>query len=417
MERPLGHYERYSLSRTLVGMPPALAFVATLPTAPQRSDVVQAIAVLLRRYPLLSCVVTDTRTTSPKFVAREFSAEEVVKVDATRGDGGGTTEEALLAGLGEAKRIDVEEGPLWRVLYEPSSESARIVLAANHTVSDGAGCKALLAELVLLIYHPEEIRIDTAGPTMALTMESSVDVRPPVLLLLREVFLELVAPRLPAFLQPTPSLPIYPSPALVTPHNQPTALRLAMFPSTIVAALKAAGAAHGVATIQPILHTCVIAALVTSSSALPGPHNFIIGTAISLRDPSLHPPATGNYVAALMTSTTSSPLSSDFWTLTRAYAKRLADPKERAWAKGTMGMLAYIPDGIEEGGTRWEAFLRKKMAAENPWMDSAGLSNLGAVRMPLDGVDVAWAQAAPAVGCFSLNVRKSPLYRVRVEER
>lgn len=412
IERPLGNYERYSLSRTLVGMPPVLSFVASLPTAPDRSAILHAITTLLKRHPLLSSTIQDVRTTAPRFISRDVAPEEVLKVD--DGSASGTVEEALLAGLSEGEKIDVEKGPLWRVLYLPSrgegGGKAKLVLVVNHTVSDGVGTKALLAELLQLGFSPKTAAAnESVVPALPVSMEASIDVRPPILLLVREVFLELILPHLPAFLQPSPSAPIYPSPALVTPHNQPTALRLATFPSSLIVSLKCAGTAHDVPTIHPVLHTCLLAALVYSSSALPGPHSFTLGTAISLRDATLHPTATGNYVASLWSSHTSPSPSSDFWVLAREYARRLVDPRERAWAKGAMGMMAYIPDGLEEGGTGWEAFLRKKMAAENPWTATAGLSNLGVVKMPLEGIEVAWAQAAPAVGCFEVNVRTSML--------
>ncbi|KAL8290427.1 hypothetical protein RQP46_002685 [Phenoliferia psychrophenolica] len=392
-------------------MPPALAFVASLPTTPSTSALLVAITSLLQRYPLLSCVITDVRTTTPIFKQRAVIADEVLMVEEEAEPR--TAEEALLFGLEAAAKIDVEEGPLWNVHFlrtKGEEGPSRLILAVNHTVSDGAGTKALLVELLNSIFSPNPSETpEEALTTLPPTMEASIDVRPPWLLMLREVFAALIVPRLPSLLRPTPPIPVYPSPPLIAPHTRHTAVRLATFPSSLVASLKAVGASNGVATIHPILHSCLLTALFAASSALPGKHEFATGTAISVRDSKLHPTATGNYVASLTSSYSSSSSTPpafdfDFWGATREYARRVTDPTERAWAKGTMGMMTYIPDGVQGSETGWEVFLKDQVQAEHPWKFTAGLSNLGAVKVPLAGVEVAWAQTAPGVGCFEFNV-------------
>ena len=409
MDRRLGNYERYSLSRTLIGMTPALSFVASLPITPDPTTILVAVTTLLKRHPLLSCVVSDTRTTRPRFETRAILADEVVRVETKDR----TVEEALLFGLQEAANINVEEGPLWKVVLlieQGRAVPSRLVLAVNHVVSDGAGTKQLLAELLALIFHTNSSPLaGYESPTgLAPTMEVTVDVRPPWLLVLREVFNSLIAPRLPSIIRPS-QLGVYPSPPLVPPHTRPTAVRLATFPSTLVTSLKAVCAANAIATLHPIFHSCLLVSLIHTSSALPGSHHFTTATAISLRDEKLHPPVTGNYVASLLSSYLSSPpspsisLSSNLWDITREYARRLVDPTERLWAKGTMGMMAYIPDGVHEEETGWEVFLRQQLLRENPWTVSAGLSNLGAMKVP-EGVDVAWVQAAQGNASIEFNV-------------
>lgn len=222
MERRLGNYERYSLSRANIGIPPVLAFVAVLEAAPAHSAVVAAVGILLSRYPLLSCVVEDRRTRTPSFQTRSVKPEEVAGEEDASGRGGETIGDALLLGLEEAARLDLEAGPLWRVFVlgglageevgggdGGGGEGARLLLSCSHVISDGAGTKALFGELLALILRPAqphqgELDVPAVLPA---SMESSIDVRPSFGVLLPEVFNSLVTPLLPSFLRPLPPPP------------------------------------------------------------------------------------------------------------------------------------------------------------------------------------------------------------------
>lgn len=414
MERELGFFERYSLSRTLLAVPPLLVFTASFPVSSSSrrvtsADISNAIPLLLAKFPLLSSSIEGARTRNPRFKTRVVSVDEVLKLETGASRSG---EDALLLGIAQGATLDVEKGPLWGVIWAPSNgiegDGARdmLILHLNHVVADGQGTAVLLAELLKLLRLPpvvEQIAMDSPLPP---SLESSIDCRPSYTALLSLVYGRYVKPRLPIlpFLAPEgPPPPLVPIPTPLPPRSQPTALRLALFPSSLIVSLKSAGRAHGVQTLHPLLHTCMLSALVLASPSS-SPSTFILGTPISLRSPAVqHPNATGNYACSISSTYHSLTSSDPFWALCLSYAKRISSPEERARSTRSMGMMRFIPDKPLEDGdeeTGWEKQLRASMEAKEPYGSSAEVSNVGVLPetgWEAEGVEVAWAQAAKVV--------------------
>lgn len=430
MSRKFGLYERYSLSRTLVGTPPILAFLVNLPkTAKEvhREDVELAVAELLRKYPILRCAVEGAHTREPRYVAMEkLSATELVEV---REEDGQRPEVVLQRGMEEGKTFDLEKGPLWKVVLFWEGKNAeskqRILLILNHVLSDGTGTRNLFAKLIALLHTPPTSLPSSKEAAIALppTQESTVDLRPSYAHMARVIFAELVVPRLPAFLQPKPSPPCWPNPPLLKPLDQTTAIKHLSIPRIVVAVIKREAGCNYIKTLHPTLHTAALASFVIALSKHCATDDAILPplvgqTPLSIRSSALgHPSATGNYVDDLPTSSRPSAFSLDtpFWPACRDYAARLAS---RPKGQSGMGMLAFIPDpplsGAEGERTGWEKYIEEKCGSSNPFSGSFEVSNLGvlpatgwdrAEDKPTGGIEVCWAQTAAAMGpALCLNV-------------
>lgn len=407
MSRPLGLYERYSLTRTQMGAAPILSFIATVSGRSfEREEVARATAELLRRYPLLRSVIIEGRSKEPKYSITDITVDQVLEERTGKGE---TIEDLLSFGLEEGQLLDAEKGPLWKVFLFTSTDGdpQRLLLVINHTICDGVGARNLMAELLQLIRTPT-----TSEPVMALppSQDTSVDLRPTYTQLASTVYAELVAPHLPSFLRARPAPPTWPNPPPVRPIDQPTALARIVIPAATTASLKASGRTHQVLTLQPLLHTAALASLVLTLSSDPSvplpPLNT--DTPTSLRSSDLgHPFATGNYVAVAAHSdelrTFRPTLTTKAWDLCRTYAAALVDPTTVAYGRGVMGMMKYIPDGEvnAEGQSAWEVFFGAKARAQNPYSAATSTSNLGVLPTTgweKDGLEVFWAQTGSAFG-------------------
>ncbi|KAM0751088.1 hypothetical protein T439DRAFT_380101 [Meredithblackwellia eburnea MCA 4105] len=420
MSRQLGNYERYSLTRTLLGMPPCVALIAELTHPVEAGDLRQVINTLLARFPLLSCKVVGVDTVEPKFESVEVTPDDVLVVRKEVDEESDPTA-FLEVGLAAGKEIDITKGPLWRVVgFEgiagPSGKLSRVLLVVNHVVSDGSGSKTLFAELLRLVASPASSntnRIDESTIAFPPTLEETIDVRPSTFHLLRVIAIELLVPKLPAFLRPAPPSPHFPGKPLVHPFIQPTRLLFATIPLSTINKLKTLAKEHGVGTLHPVLHTCLLAAFSSINTSNP-PLQINSSSPISVRDPKLgHPTATGNFATPLDWTPPphlSSP-ATPFWELAKAYITDLNSPSGRARAKGTMGMMKFTPDGVVEleGGsleTGWETFWRAKRDSENPWSATFEISNLGVIDVgEEEGVkNVTWAQfASPISASMAIN--------------
>lgn len=420
VQRRLGNYERFSLARHNVNQAPAVAFTALLPSARlDRNDLLEAIDTLLRKEPLLRSSVVDGKTPDPKFSLLDRVEADKVLIERT--ETGIQAEEALLEALRTINDLDVEKAPLWRVwIYAENSETKlrRIVVGTHHLLADGTAARNLFTEILTLLRTPSS-DIEEARPFPP-SLEETVDVRPSTLSLVKTIFSELLLPKLPSFLRPTPSPLFWPNPPRTSPMNQPTALKLFFLPSDLSSSLATNSKSHQVRTLQPIFVISAftaIANIALSETDAPETVRIDSQSPVSLRSTSLgHPLLTGNYVSSIGAS--SSPISrstlscTTFWSEARAMASHLTSPSSHAAAKEGMGMLAYIPGAdasTPEKGQRtgWEEFFEERMQSENPWKGgSFEVSNLG--RIPIsqelkeweqEGMkEVCWAQPGSSVG-------------------
>ncbi|BGP14941.1 hypothetical protein JCM10213_007257 [Rhodosporidiobolus nylandii] len=410
--RPLGKYERFSLARAQTGVAPIVAFTALLPPSVtvEAATVLAAVQALLGRYPLLRCVVAGRTTTKPHFAIKDgLTAAEILDERSQA-----TVEEALSAALEAGRVFDLDAGPLWKVWLSAADGHgrSRLTLAVHHTIADGSGTRNLFAELLSLVRTPAAAEVPKEAASAAASLEDTVDMRLSKFRLAKVVFSEIILPSLPTFLRPAPPLPVFLNHPATAPHLEPSALRLLSLAPSVVAGLKAAGKAHGVPTLHPLLYVAALAALAASVPSPSVPLLRIVGsTPYSLRDPAVHPHCTGNYVCGHTCSdAVASLLPTRFWAHCAAYAQTLSSPATKAYAKEGMGMLSLIPDGelpAAEGKparTKWEGWIEDKLA-KREFGESFEVSNLGV--LPATGwelEEVHWTQTASAfVAALQLN--------------
>lgn len=401
MARALSLHERYSLARGNVDCAPILAFHAHLDSPYTPEALSNAVTSLLALHPILRCSVSGPRTSHPTLQIQEYKAEKIIQ----RHEKDSTPEDLLLWILQDTNNVDVEKTPLWRVTtFSPTS----VGLGLHHILSDGSGTRTLFAQLLQLLRS----EYSSSGPNKVLppSIDATLDMRPPWSHFLRVIGEELVWPRLPWFMRPTPSPPIFPNPTSVRPLLCPPRLLLLTLPPDLIPLLKASGKSHGVSTIHPILHTAAICALRLVVTAEPGPIHMSTETPRSERSSALgHPLATGNYVSCVShdQAVTS---EMQFWSTCRSYASLLADPHQRSIGRGEMGMLAYIskdvatPDSKGRPRTGWEVFLEKQLESPNSFRRSLEVSNLGLME-ETEPARVCWAQMPSPVGAaIAVNV-------------
>ncbi|GAA5905673.1 uncharacterized protein JCM6883_005406 [Sporobolomyces salmoneus] len=423
IQRSLGHYERYSLARHNVSHAPAVVFTALIPSVSLNSPdrLLSAIRTLLDTEPLLSSSVADSRTEDPKFKLHTGIDPKRVLVEMDSEEEG---RDSLLRGIEIMTGLDIEQAPLWRVFQYPIRDGyGRISVATHHVICDGSSARNLFLKFITLLLDSNHNGLPSSNEIpFPPSLESTVDVKPSKLYLLRTLFSTFLAPRLPSFLY-TPPTPFWPNPARESPWNETTGLRIFFLPQDLSTALATVSKSHQTPTLQPVFTTaatCAIAITVLRrrSEKDNSPLRIVSQSPVSLRSPSLGHTSlcTGNYVSSISHSSpapiTPSYLSSTrFWSSTREYSDHLKSPSSHQRAKEGMGLLAYLPTGMAEtqdaqgrDRTEWEQFFEDQMKSENPWRGgSFEVSNLGRMNIEtggaLEGVkEVCWAQPGSGAG-------------------
>ncbi|GAA5932272.1 uncharacterized protein JCM15063_001176 [Sporobolomyces koalae] len=422
IQRRLGDYERYSLARHNIGHAPGVIFTALVSSV---ANVERAIESLLTREPLLSSSVHGARTTEPRYEQHEHIRPDQVWI--ARNQLAPSPEQVLLDGIRDMTDMDISIAPLWRVYTyqkDPESGLTRVAVAAHHVIGDGSATRNLFSEFLTLLRDPAAETLSSAAPvSFPPSLDESIDVRPSKWYLLRTFTSMLVAPRLPAFLYPASVSP-WPSPALASPIDKPTGLRIFFLPADLSLALAKTPKTHGVPTLHPVLIAAAFAAVALVASRTPSSTtlNIVAQSPVSIRAPELgHPVLTGNYVSSIPHSTTAiTPQylsSTGFWSYCRTFAEYVRRPAVHQEAKEGMGMLAYLPPGMatpdsqNRPRTAWEKYLQDRMLTNpNPWQGgSFEVSNVGRMKDSQTRTssseseeftvrDVCWAQPGSGMG-------------------
>lgn len=404
--RQLGYFERWSLTRARLKIPPIIVFLATLPSAEITLARVEAACQhLLNRHAALRCAIDDISTRQPRLAARDITGRDVAFLDQTP-SAALPTEQLLQRFLVDGLSFLLEKGPLWKVVLLLPSQGEplpRVALLIEHVLADGTGARNLFAELLSLLHNlpTSSSPVSSALPP---SLEATVDTRPSYRTLLSVVWNELLSPRLPAIIRPAPAAPCWPNIAASQGDvsKQPSLVKLLTLPVETVTAIRAAGKTSGL-SVQTLLHSSTMAALVRTCGE-DQPVRLVGTTPVSLRSEAAgHPNGTGNYVGVYDKDETLS-LSSPFISLCRSYATGIVSPAERKKIQAGVGMLAYIPDpvnGPDTDKTGFEMFLAEKV--KNGCQQSFEVSNL--MVLPETGWEqhgsdfkVLWTQAGSCTG-------------------
>ena len=101
------------------------------------------------------------------------------------------------------------------------------------------------------------------------------------------------------------------------------------------------------------------------------------------------PQWSGNRTCALPYALPDLDLDDDFWSITRSYAVYLKEPQVLAWARKRFGTIQFIRPPLHQA-------VQEKARSKQPWLCSAGLTNLTYVDRPSGCENVLWtSQASP----------------------
>jgi hypothetical protein len=377
-------------------------------------------AQLIDEYPLLKGCVLDGRTTAPQWgvrsnnevasgmdrLVRDAQLDSLVGIKSISlwsntdcEQPRPTVEDVIAHELDNDQELRVSANGifLWRVVRYTSNSPLQpgfLAVTINHAISDG---KSGLAIFNALLSPPDSDSVATGKPAdenFPPSMESTVDCRPGYRYMTKVIWNELIVPRLPSFIAGTVKQ------ATPWPGQPPSigdvrrSYKLISLDAAHTATLKANGKRHRVDTLQPILEMATVVSLWLTFGA----YEIAYGTPISVRDVSRgHSPLTGNYVGNLESRISCSTIGDDdFWERARESAVRLKSDAGRRQAISAMGMLAHIPDGLNDVSsdsptpTGWETFLvDKKTRAPDT---SFEVSNLGYTQLPQSASSVTFAQ-------------------------
>lgn len=288
---------------------------------------------------------------------------------------------------------------LWRIVRYTSDSSLQpgfLAVTINHVISDGKSGLALFNALLSAPDSDTVVVENSSDKGFPPSMESIVDCRPGYGYMSKVIWNELVVPKLPSFIaDAVKQVPAWPGrpPSDREVHRS---YRLVSLDPSQTAKLKANGKRHGVDTLHPILEMAAAVSLWLTFGAC----EIATNTPISLRDVSRgHPIFTGNFSSNLESRIScSSTGNDDFWQRAREFGMRLKSDAGRRQAISAMGMLAHIPDGLNDvpsdspTPTGWETFLVDKMTRAPG--ASFEVSNLGYTPLPQSTRSVTFAQTA-----------------------
>ncbi|GHJ86248.1 hypothetical protein NliqN6_2650 [Naganishia liquefaciens] len=413
--RLLGNYERYSLARDNTGNPQLITYVGTYALGskiPLPQSLKLRAGKLIGKYPLLKGCILDVKTTVPKW--RYRSDGEVVSgldtlVKDEHLDNQSSVEDVIARELdnNEELRVSANNTFLWRIVRYTTSSSDQpgyLAVTLNHVISDGKSGLALFDALLNETADAQTSNEATFPPSL----ENTVDTRPGYRYMANVIWTELIVPKLPTYIAASVrQAPCWP--------GRPPAVRNALrcykhiiLDSATTASLKANGKRHRVNTLHPILETAAVVALWITFGATEIAHN----TPMSVRDVSRgHPLMTGNYVSNLE-NRCSIRGEDDFWEKSCAFSTWLKSDVAQRQAISAMGMLAHIPDGINDLAldsstpTGWESFLKDKMARSPS--TSLEVSNLGYTGLPPCVQGVTFAQTPSPATPVVVNAVGTP---------
>ncbi|KAL1409318.1 hypothetical protein Q8F55_003299 [Vanrija albida] len=404
-QRRLTLFERYALATANTGNPMIINYVVQYPAA--EIPAVQArlpdrIAYLQEQLPMLSARLVDTQTTKPGWRAGPaWPTAAVLAAAGTPPPQHGESELAAIqrAELERFRAHDFAAGPVWsvRVFTTPDSAHGYVSFITNHVVVDGTGALRLVTHL-----------LSAAAPTIPAepfasraVYEKTHPIKPSVGFLLPVLWREIIVPNLPGFLQrkfskgePWPGI-------FESPLGKKLDMALAGIPADVVAKLKTAAKARGVATLHPVVQTAFAAAVwaVFHSDTEPA-LRFVTNVPKSERNMDKGHSSIGVYVALLESGGVMSG-AQQFWAHARAEAKTLKAPRTLAKGRMVVGLLGWIPDtgvqpapkGVEGTTTGYERYLYERSTASAPFFESLMISNLGLWSLPEGATDGIWGQS------------------------
>ncbi|KAH8901644.1 hypothetical protein GQ53DRAFT_835346 [Thozetella sp. PMI_491] len=431
-EWPISSVARTLVTNRNVGSPSTINIMLTFPTA-QDLDVEHLSARLVevqQHWPLLSATVADQRSGRPKLQYR-YSTWDPKQVLA---------HETYVANVNDAKaerdvvydmalrmfqsKISFDQDPLWRVtIFRASTdaEQSRLYfsLTMDHVITDGRGAVKLAQALVADdISHLPKEDIELYEKT---GLNSGLEERPSVLFILSAIFQLVLPPRLPAFTHkwigyapPWPQK--IPRPTIDSPWKS----SILDIPADLMLKLKEVGKRHGVATLNPTLHTAWAVTIWAMFARRAGNQVIRDFSIKDLRDVNKGDPyCLAGHATAYLWSTGALTDKTEFWALAKSYATVSVDPQACAYGDNLMRLLHLskegpidphgskfrapdtleLPAGDKRAHTRREEGALKKINSLSPYTEMSGIwSNVSYFHLPKGATDMIFGVSGNATG-------------------
>jgi hypothetical protein len=404
----LGQQERFELAEAQCGFVPLVMLTCSFQSwsvAAAHASISQNASQLLKSYPLLAVGVADRLTRKPRWQLRDATLDvsSLVHLEASSDL---TPEDIMNEEEGKGALFDLDRGPLWRVgIYSATgSVSCFVALTLSHVLMDGSGA----LEFLRLLLRKPTLTLDGERPVMSLLQaEETMNMRPTIIEAATAIGQEILVNFLPQSLQghfrkapfwPTVDM-LVKSPVECKPHRYK--LHFGSSRHSIVSGLKNFGKMSRAGSIQSLIHTaCLIALLsATAETEYCGLPSVTINTEtpIALRNAELgHLPLLGNYTALADFSATFDEIKAQtVFHITSKYDSYIHSTAGKEAAKRRSGMLGLLPDlpylstpsFVVEGSrvtpcpTGFETFLTQQGGSSLPYRGSFAVSNLGLLKL------------------------------------
>lgn len=424
----LGLQERFELAEAQCGFMPLIILTSSYPNK-SASDtyitILRNVNELLNIHPLLTASVADRLTRKPRWQANNTNPDvcSIVRLESSKMS---NPEDVMSNEEAKGLSLDLGQGPLWRVgIYNTTASTGCFVaLTLSHVLMDGSGA---LEFLRLLLQNP---KLDSNGKRTEDSWpraEDTMKICPTYMEAARAIGQEILINSLPVFFQGPFRKPSFWPTADVLGKNpidcrtQRYRLEYGSSEGTIVAGLRSFGKLSRAGSMQSLIHTACLTALLSATSDFTyrksSPKRITTETPIALRDAELgHPPLFGNYTALAdfsadveqIKSQTLSEIASEYHSYIHSTAGKEA-AKRRAGMLGMIPDMPYLstPPFVIEGSkvtpcpTGFETFLTQQGASAVPYRSSLAVSNLGRLELDegsqeiTDGLQGLWFAQSP----------------------
>ncbi|KFY42842.1 hypothetical protein V494_02214 [Pseudogymnoascus sp. VKM F-4513 (FW-928)] len=405
----LGQQERFELAEAQCGFVPLVILTCAFrgcSAAAIHATVSQNACQLLTSYPLLTAGVADRLTRKPRWQVRDAALDVSSLVHLEEAPDAMTPEDIMNGEEAKGALFDLDQGSLWRVgVYSATgSDDCFVALTLSHILMDGSGALELLRLLLresILNSHREIAMISLPQA------EETMNMRPTIIEAASTIGQEILVNSLPQNLQgvfrkapfwPTADM-LVKSPVECKPRRYK--LQFGSSGHSIVSGLKNFGKTSGAGSIQSLVHTaCLIALLsATAEAQYSGVPSVTINTEtpIALRNANLgHPPLLGNYTALADFSTNFDEVKTQtMFHVTSKYDSYIHSTAGKEAAKRRSGMLGLLPDlpylrtpsftfegpKVTPCPTGFETFLAQQGELPLPYRGSFAVSNLGLLKL------------------------------------
>ncbi|KAJ1552454.1 hypothetical protein HK405_011268 [Cladochytrium tenue] len=366
LEWKVPNLAKFLIANRSVGSPFTINIMLTFSTlADLDADrLAERLTEVQHLWPLLSVEVFDQRTPSPKLRYRHASwpTERVLAFDTyavNERDPKAERDEVFDKALRLFQtKVSFDQDPLWRVTvfrasYNPESRRVYLALTLDHAIIDGRG--ALKLAQALLAADISHLPKEDISLYVKVRESQKIDETPSILFVLGTIFREALVPRLPIFAQNWMGyVPAWPQKIPRPTIESPWRSSIVDIPVSVMKALKGVGKRHGVATLNPTLHTAWTVALwavqiLRKDGVDPRRVQFRDCSIKDLRDMAKGDPyCLAGHVAMFLWSSGAIPgdgATTKFWDLARSYSAVSLDPQAHADGFDLMRMLNLVSDG------------------------------------------------------------------------